>query len=101
MTHQRIIAISAESLLGLIAHYDEGKIPTDAEIVEAGVSETLQGWVGLKVRSKGWSGPLVESGEGMPPLHFRYEGRKTMSWDNRKKEDAPIWSDAPEAPKRK
>jgi len=98
MSKQRIIAIDADSLLALIAHYDEGKIPIDAEIVSAGVSQTLNGWLGLEVRSKGWDGPLVESGDGMPPLHFRYEGKKTMSWDNRKKESEPVWSDAPEAP---
>lgn len=94
MSHQRLIAIDAESLLALIAHYDEGKIPTDAELVSAGISTKLAGWIGLEVRSDGWEGPLVESGEGMPPLHFRYEGKKTMSWDNRKKDPEPVWSKA-------
>ena len=94
MATQRIVAIDAESLLALIAHYDEGHIPTDAELVAAGVSSTLQGWVGLEVRSDGWEGPLAASGEGMPPLHFRYEGKKTMRWDDRTQEDGPTWREA-------
>lgn len=90
----RIIAIDADSLLGLIAHYMEGAIPTDAEITAAGVSTLLDGWIGLEVQSAGWEGALAPSGEGMAPLQFRYVGKKTMRWDDRSKGEGPSWHEA-------
>lgn len=99
MSAARTIYIDANSILRLLTHYSDGSVPLDAELKAAGVSRFLGRWIGLLVASEQWSGPSVESGDGLQPLHIRYEGKKVMTWDEAGK---PVeWKEGAETPKRR
>lgn len=69
----------------LLTAYTGGAVPSDAECREVGASSWLQNWIGLRVRSSKWEGGTSESGDGLHPLHIRYnpaEQRLTL-WDEK------------------
>lgn len=89
---QRVVYFDAESLLRLLTHYSDGKLPLDSQLKAAGTSEFIAGWLGLFVDSKEWP-----EGALMQPLHLRYEGKKIMTWDE--KGTPAQWQDGNERPK--
>ena len=90
---QKTIFFDVESLLRLLTHYSDGRLPLDAEIQAAANSQYLPGWIGLWTKSKEWTEKDIEQ-----PLHLRYEGRKVMIWDE--KGTNPRWQEGNETPKR-
>jgi hypothetical protein len=100
MPGTRIYQFDVDSLAKLLTHYSEGAIPLDAEVVSLEVSARLSRMISLLMRSKDWdsSGDQTQYGE-LEPYHFRYEGRRTMTWNDR--HEPIIWSDPGEveAPK--
>lgn len=96
---QRLIIFDVEDLKQLLIHYTDGQlIPLDSTVKEVQVSRYLGRVISLMVSSKDWedSDVVAITGE-LTPYEFAYEGRKIMSWTDRK-EDAG-WFEAPEAPK--
>jgi hypothetical protein len=86
----KMIIFSPESVLALLTHYTDGKMPLDAELVEVLANANLAHYIGLRVRSKDW--------KAVTPIHMRYEGKKVLAWGDEK--DAPTsWQPAPEAPR--
>lgn len=82
---QKRIEFDANSLLKLLVHYTqdhEDRVPLDAELVAAGVSQYLPRWVILVVKSEHeWKDVPISPKTHEPEfLHVRYEGRKVMSW---------------------
>jgi hypothetical protein len=91
---QRMIIFDADSLLRLMTHYSDGQLPLDSELQALGVSNYLQQWLRLDVRSHEWT-----AADAQHPLHFRYEGRKVMNWRQGSGQD-PTWQEGADAPKR-
>jgi len=86
----KLIIFEPNDLLRLMTHYTDGAIPLDSEVLNVAQSQFIERWIQLMVRSKEW-----ETGE---PLHFRYEGNKTMAWT---KDGTPIdWNPQNETPRR-
>lgn len=95
----RTIHFNAEDLIQLLVHYTDGRVPLDTTLKTVGVSQFLQRWIGLEVASAQWSdGTPVPGGDGISPLHIRYEGKKVLKLG--KRDAQPIWTDAPDAPTR-
>jgi hypothetical protein len=100
----RRIIFDANDLLKLLTHYTEGKVPIESTLKELVVHPVLQRYVGFWVESNAWpqlsesSKPNEASRGAVAPLFVRYEGKKVMSWGNPK--ESPVWSEAPDAPKR-
>jgi hypothetical protein len=98
---ERIIRIEPDDLLALLTHYSDGEIPPDSELREFGHSQYMHRLLGLLVRSGNWPSDLATTASGdVYPYHFRYEGRKTMSWNGPRHSDLPVWTDSLEAPDR-
>jgi hypothetical protein len=99
---QRRIEFDANSLLKLIVHYYQDhtdRVPLDAELETAGVSEMFNRWVILEVKSDKWDGIRFLPGSDKPyPLHVRYEGGKTLSWGNDGAAPTNAWRDSVESP---
>lgn len=97
----RLLIFQAEDLRNLLVHYTEGLVPLDSEILEVGVSKLLPRLISLTVQSKDWEDTNINpvSGE-LQPLQLFYEGRRTMSWED--KNSSGQWSapGAVEAPRR-
>lgn len=100
MPNTRLYIFDANSLLKLLTHYSENEVPMDCELIELGVHPALQRMISLKARSKEWqeTRELLGSGE-LWPLHFRYEGKRTMQWHD--KAEPTVWTEenAIEAPR--
>jgi len=100
---QKRIEFDANSLLKLCVHYfqdNANRVPLDAELVAAGVSPYVTRWVMLEAVSEHeWRDvPVAPNGE-LEPLHLRYEGRKTASWQQGAKDVPMDWRREVEAPK--
>lgn len=99
----RTIEFDIDSLLKLITHYSEGAVPLDAEVRNVQLSSMLQRWVCLVVESPDWTGTPFEAGpgyNGVQPLFFDYEGKRTQIVSHLK--DPVYWNPegAIETPKR-
>jgi len=101
MAGTRKIVFDGNSLLKLLTHYTQDSadsIPLDGELVDCGVSARLGQWIGLLVRSANWDGPVVPSGDGLRPLHIRYEGKRVMTWKQDGSTNNPEWKPSVESP---
>lgn len=99
---ERMIIFDANSLLKLMTHYSDGRLPLDGELRSVGVGTILAREIGMDVESKDWgNAPLAPSGLGYRPMYFSYEGKRTMNWTG-DPHDPVMWSNENEieAPKR-
>lgn len=85
----RRVIFSPETLVALMQHYSEDledRIPLDATLVGMGPTR-LERLIVLFMESASWEGGVTFGREGKiglrTPLHFRYEGRKVLSWGGR------------------
>lgn len=91
---QRKVFFDIQSLLNLLTHYTEGKVPSDAEVKIAGPHSILSGWFAMVLASRQWP-----KGSHDKPLVFRYEGKRNIWINKHEKTTDSNW--APEAPQRK
>lgn len=70
----RVIEFDPESLLKLLVHYSDGRVPLDAKLIGFGYNPLLTRYLGLEIET---------SEVGEPVIHVRYEGRRVMTWDER------------------
>lgn len=96
----KMLVFSPEALRDLLIHYNDGKdIPLGATIKGIAMSSRLQRWIQLLMDSDSWEAPdRVEMPGVLVPLFYRYEGRKTLSWQ-RGREEGPVWAEKNEAPR--
>ncbi len=100
---KHLIAFDPQDLLTLLVHYTEGQVPRDAECIGIGPHQALNNLFRLVCLAKEWPGAptLISKDKFVPdrlqPLEFRYEGNKTMTWDD--KGAQPVWKDKIEGPK--
>lgn len=77
----RLVIFDVQSLLRLMTHYSCGEVPLAAEAKAFAVSARLPRWVSIIAESNEWQDTPLEQGDGyggQAPLHFRYEGKRTM-----------------------
>lgn len=97
---QQLLIIDGASLTALLTSYYDGLVPLDAKLLEVGVSQFLNRWVGLLVESAQWPAEAdLRTGDGKHPLHLRYEGGKMMSWSKSDDAERPTWHTDFEVPK--
>lgn len=99
---QRMIEFDAHSILQLLTHYTQDhddRIPLDAELLNAGFSQFINRWIMLEAQSEHeWRDIPVDPRTGeLKPLHFRYEGKHTLSWGG-SGESADAWLPAVDSP---
>lgn len=91
---KRFIVFDLDSIKNLLIHYGDGCIPLSAEVKELQVSNKLPRWLNLLIDCDSWEGTPFETGKGyngVQPLMFRYEGKRTMVLQHLK--DPISWSD--------
>lgn len=78
----RLLIFDLQSVLRLMTHYSEGKtVPLDAEAKNFSVSDKLPRWITIITESKEWQDQPLKGGDGyggQVPVHFRYEGARSM-----------------------
>jgi hypothetical protein len=98
MAQKRII-FDPQSLISLLTHYTDGKVPLDTIVKGVKVHPELNRTIGFECESAQWSNTIEsEKSPGvLAPLVVRYEGKKTLSWGG--KHEEMRWTDSVEAPK--
>ena len=100
---KHLIVFDPHDLLALLVHYTEGQVPRDAKCISLDRHPALQNLFRLICNAKDWPGAptMISQNKIVPdmlqPLEFRYEGNKTMTWDD--KGAKPVWKDKIEGPR--
>lgn len=88
----RRVIFSPETLIALMQHYSEDhedRIPLDATLVSMGPTR-LERMIVMLMESQSWEGGTTHGRENkigiLSPLHFRYEGKKVLSWGGKSQE---------------
>lgn len=76
----KLIIMDGQSLLNLLTHYTDGAIDLDAKLINIGISEYIESWIGLTVESAHWKDEKLPNQDAYGPLHIRYEGKKMLTW---------------------
>lgn len=80
---KRLIVIDADDLIALLTFYTDGDVPLDTELITIGFSPYLERYVLLQTTSAQWKEAPINPKLGVvEPLIVRYEGKKTLSWNN-------------------
>lgn len=84
---ERLIRIKADDLLNLLTVYTDGDVPLDAELTDISINKFLERSIIFTMRSKQWRETAYDVTLGkLRPLIVRYEGKKTLSWHQKKEE---------------
>lgn len=85
---QRKVIFEVSSLMQLLTAYYDGLVPLDAKVLNIGISDHFNRWVGFLIESEQWSSDadIKALTDGQHPLFLRYEGRRNMAWS---KSDGP------------
>lgn len=95
---KRLLILDPQSLIRLLTHYTDGEVPLDTEVRSIGQSPYLQRLFMFDCVAGDWpNAQLAPNNLGYYPLHFRYIGRKTLSWGGPK--DEYQWKQSLESPK--
>lgn len=100
LTGTLLIVFDGRNILDLLSHYSDGKLPLGVRLLDMGPSTSLGRHLILQVESDQWEdAPTGLSDLNDPrnagtlaPLHIRYEGKKVMSWGD--KRAAVEWKEA-------
>jgi hypothetical protein len=90
----RLIIFDPQSLVKLMTHYSEGDVPMDVEVTSVGFSQFLPRWIGMDTQSREWEERPDDENQ---MYHFRYEGKKTLSWGGG--QEQLEWKKSVDAPK--
>jgi len=99
---QRLVVVDLDSLVALLTHYTDGKVPLDVKIKTVNISMYFERMLGMLAESSQWTdgNKNIDVAVGvLKPLHIRYEGKRVMGWHTSSEEDLS-WEDQPETPKR-
>jgi hypothetical protein len=84
----RLVVLRADDLKNLLTVYTDGAVPLDAELTEVSVHPYMERSINLTMKSKQWQettyDPVLRR---LRPLLVRYEGKKTLSWHQKKEEE--------------
>jgi hypothetical protein len=84
---ERLIVINAEDLTNLLTVYTDGDVPLDAKLKEIAINKFFDRTILFEMESSQWKETSMDLNTGkIRPLIVRYDGKKTLSWHQKKDE---------------
>ena len=90
---ERLLVISANDIKNLLTVYTDGDIPLDANLKEISINKFFTRTIIFIMESSQWKETSIDLNTGrLRPLIVRYDGKKTLSW-HQKKDEPYEWKD--------
>ena len=81
------IEFDLQDFLSLLTHYSNGEVPKGLEVINFGPSSKLRGWYAIVVKmDKPWPGAVEIGDNTYEPFHFRFEGDKILTMNEKNKD---------------